>query len=122
MDYYLKTSKMYKKIIFSVAIFLIFNPLSAQKSLNIDSVFTISMNLFLTPPITVPVNKIWKIETMGQSCINTGSGRIELNGMRTDFWGTSRFPIWLGSGDNLQFISAGSNCWAYISIIQFTLN
>ena len=72
---------MNKRITLLALISSIFYPLSAQKSLNIDSVFTISMEIqSLTPSrtYTVPANKIWKIETMGQTCLNMGNGRIEL--------------------------------------------
>ena len=72
---------MNKRITLLALISSIFYSLSAQKSLNIDSVFTISMEIqSLTPSrtYTVPANKIWKIETMGQTCLNMGNGRIEL--------------------------------------------
>ena len=68
-------------------------------------------------------NKIWKIENIGTSSINSGNARVELNSRRTNMWNTSTFPIWLGSGNYLQFIhTGGGTCWAYLSIIQFTLN
>jgi hypothetical protein len=117
---------MNKKFILSLVFWSFFYTLSAQKSLNIDSVFTISMEiqtLIPTRTFTVPVNKIWKIETLGNTCVNQGAGRIELNSRRTDLWGTSKSPIWLGSGDVLGFIhTGGGQCWAYLSVIQFTLN
>lgn len=117
---------MNKRITLLVLISSIFYPLYAQKALNVDSVFTISMEIqSLTPSrsYTVPANKIWKIETMGQTCLNMGNGRIELNSKRTDMWGKNSFPIWVGSGDILSFIhTGGGSCWAYLSIIQFSLN
>jgi hypothetical protein len=118
--------KMIKNIVLLVCVFYFARPLHAQKSLNVDSVFTINMEIVTNntiPTFTVPANKIWKIETIGTSSVNSGSARVELNSRRTNMWNTSTFPIWLGSGDILQFIhTGGGTCWAYLSIIQFTLN
>jgi hypothetical protein len=118
--------KMIRNIAFLAFIFYFAHPLHAQKSLNIDSVFTISMqidNINTIPIFIVPANKIWKIENIGTSSINSGNARVELNSKRTNMWNTSTFPIWLGSGNSLQFIhTGGGTCWAYLSIIQFTLN
>jgi hypothetical protein len=119
--------KMIRNIAFLAFIFCFAHPpLHAQKSLNIDSVFTISMqidNIYTIPTFIVPANKIWKIENIGTSSINSGNARVELNSRRTNMWNTSTFPIWLGSGNSLQFIhTGGGTCWAYLSIIQFTLN
>lgn len=94
-----------------------------QKNLAVDSVFTSSFTLdFNTVTLNVPQNRIWKVERLGTTCINYGTGRIELNNIRTDLWNGVTSPLWLGSNDSLKFYdTGGGTCWIYLSIIQFII-
>jgi hypothetical protein len=108
----------------------------AQKTLSIDSVFTVQVRLSnvgtnswpSSKTYTVPSGKCWKIEqsnAYNPSCTNGNSNYyIDINGVNIspgDFL-TSCEPWWLGSSDQITFSAGGNSCLTYnLSIIQFKL-
>jgi hypothetical protein len=75
-----------------------------QKNLAVDRIFTTSFSFDVnTVTLNVPQNRIWKVERLGTTCLNSGKGRIELNNNRTDLWKGVTTPLWLGSNDSLKF-------------------
>ena len=75
-----------------------------------------------SPLITVPEGKIWKIE---QAYVfpNSSQTYLNVNGIKASQLasGIEVFPIWLKSGDNLNFLSSGPTSY-FLSILEFNSN
>lgn len=85
-----------------------------------------------TPLLTVPVDKVWKVESISEpQSFGDGSTYLVINGFE---FGPGRInsaslPIWLKSGDTVQCgVKKGNNTGGtitaslYISIIEFNEN
>lgn len=108
------------KITFLTFFILLFNQSYAQKTLSIDSVFTISAykpNSGIS--YTVPSGKTIKIESYSGGCTQSyWYNTVYVNGVPI---GLDKLPIWLGPGDQLSVGTVSGQCWFFLSLIRFKL-
>jgi hypothetical protein len=116
-----------------LGLFLFAGPsIFAQKTLSIDSVFTVQVKIACcgnyswpqSKTINVPSNKIWKIEKTTHAFVN-GSGSVTcyLNNCQVNINDliNSSTPFWLGSSDQISFYVNNADSNINLSIIQFKL-
>ena len=111
------------KYVIALLFALAFSNIDAQ-NLQFSQVLTYNM-VNQQEIITVPSNKVWKIEYAALSPVNSGS-KLQVNGLdillSMNSSSTNSFPIWLKSNDVLSIMSSGSSPPAcFVSIIEFTI-
>jgi hypothetical protein len=112
------------KMTIATAFMLSYNTLSSQKTLSIDSVFTIKEHITYGSPKTfaVPSDKVWKIE-FSSFINNSAVGYTRINGIYVDMTNQKQ-PIWLNSKDSLtinQISNYNGSVDFFFSILQFKL-
>jgi len=120
-----------KKILSLVVTLLFTTSLSsfAQGNLQFNQVISASFNLGSnanSTTLTVPVGKVWKIESMGCNTSTPGYVKYVLNGVSysllTNLSKDAGHTIWLKSGDTfyMQTTVAGT-IGVYYSILEFNI-
>ncbi len=81
-----------------------------------------------TPTITVPVGKVWKIETMGTNNVTAGYIKYAINGVAYSLTLGGQMAggsiIWLKAGDTFSMSNNTSNInniGVYYSILEFNI-
>jgi len=117
-----------KKLIFLILITFSSKVLSAQKQLEIDSVFTIGFSINYQSCCqsytdSVPAGRVWKIEGLSSVTFNTVTVYSTINGTRSTLHSGMQFPFWLGPGDKIKVYHASGtgDCKFIYSVIQFKL-
>ena len=103
------------KHLFTFCLILFLGTCSSQGNLQFNQVLTFGGTLCAScnqPIGTVPVGKVWKIESKGGATINTVNG--------TAVTQTINYPFWLKAGDILGHYTGGAQDW-FISIIEFNI-
>ncbi len=118
-------------ITFSIALALSINAI-AQTGLVFNQCLTFSgdgpwtsptVNSSVSPQFIVPEGKIWKLE---YAYAQVGGGFLRVNGYTASNLSSSSFPIWLKSGDTVDFIAGTfppvSIAGFFLSILEFNSN
>jgi hypothetical protein len=115
-----------KKIIF-IALFFFLTTSFSQGNLQFNQVISetgiLANQSTGSTILTVPVGKVWKIESLLSSSYS--SVYIKINNLPMDCYATyyaMQFPFWLSSNKTIQIQSTSSNPINYfISIIEFNI-
>ena len=103
------------KHILTFSFLLLFGTFFSQGNLQFNQVLTYGGTLCAScnqPIGTVPVGKVWKIESKGGSTINTVNGNAVTQ--------TISYPFWLKAGDILGHYTGSAQDW-FISILEFNI-
>lgn len=118
-----------KKILFSVFTLLLFAVgIKAQGNLQFNQIILLDIASGATQAITVPANKVWKIESVGTGTSsnpnvdlrNSSAVSIAHFASMTGTGATAAFPFWLPAGFSGSFINFNS-ARSCISIIEFNV-
>ncbi len=104
------------KHLLTLCFFLFFGTFFSQGNLQFNQVLTYGGTLSASSYQsigTVPVGKVWKIESKGGSTINTVNGNAVTQ--------TISYPFWLKAGDILGHYTTGSAQDWFISILEFNI-
>ncbi|MDP4867137.1 MAG: hypothetical protein NWQ47_08310 [Crocinitomicaceae bacterium] len=92
----------------------------AQGNLQFNQVYTYSGSGGNSAIWTVPVGKIWKIESV--LMVNmSGTSTFKINSFVVLYNNINPQPIWLKSGDFSQFSMSNAGNSYYISIVEFNI-
>lgn len=118
-----------KKIFFSIiALLLLATVVKAQGNLQFNQVILLDIATAATQAITVPANKVWKIESVGTGTSsnpnvelrNSSAVSIAHFASMTGTGATASYPFWLPAGFSGSFINFNS-ARSCISIIEFNV-
>ena len=106
------------KYVIALLFALAFSNIDAQ---NLQFSQVLTYNMINQQEITVPSNKVWKIESAKYPSGGSLPGNFLINssvGIGGAGYNADQFPIWLKSGDVLRCQFQGG---AFISILEFSL-
>ncbi len=118
-----------KKILFSLFALLLFTAgAKAQGNLQFNQIIVFDMASGATQAISVPANKVWKIESTGTGASsnpsidlrNSSAAAIAHFGSMTGAAATANYPFWLPSGFTGSFQNLNAQR-SSISIIEFNV-
>lgn len=99
----------------------------AQGNLQFNQVINNAFTGTNTTPVTVPANKVWKIESCMLSSVSNTYAYMLYNGvyynMRQQLSSAHNvnFPFWLAAGTTVTFGGNGGGSGGIVSIIEFNI-
>lgn len=106
--------------ILSFALACSFGGVFAQGNLQFNQVLTYNGNNTTSAIWTVPVGKVWKIESV--LMVNfSGTSTFRVNNTIALYNSNNTQPIWLKSGDNCQFSMSTAGNTYFLSIVEFNV-
>jgi len=108
------------KILILSFFLLPFSFLFSQGNLQFNQVLTYNGSLTTSAIWTVPVGKVWKIESV--LMVNMGgTSTFKVNNTTVLYNGLPSQPIWLKAGDYCQFSMSQAGNGYFLSIIEFNI-
>jgi hypothetical protein len=108
------------KILLLSFFLLPFSLLFSQGNLQFNQVLTYSGNSPSSPIYTVPIGKVWKVESA--VCFNyTGTTVFKVNNYTVLYNNSNVQPIWLKAGDFCQMGATNTASSYFISIVEFNI-
>lgn len=106
-----------KKIVILILLSCLNNIIYGQNNLSFSQAMIIDLPA-VNPPLTVPPNKVWKIEAIAQN--SAGNPRFTINDLEFEK-GADSGPIWLNSGNTIKQ-GGGSPVAVRASILEFDVS